>query len=117
MKLVRHHKILDFIKPKRMIFKNQLYIIDEIDSKYNIRGYTIKTYDNIINQIILNVKHPNANPNTGELCIPEFLKKHIITKKSLTMIKGILYCFNLDDCYFTPWNEMIYKEIGDFLNG
>jgi hypothetical protein len=31
------------------------------------------------------------------------------------MIESILRCFNLDNCYFTPWDEIEYTKWGDKL--
>jgi len=105
-----YKKINAFIRPKKIIFKNQLYEILQLPFKYNIKGYTIKLCDNKIESVLIDSPHPNVEPQTGELCIPNILRKHKITKESKSMIYSILYCFNLDDCYFTPWHEITYQK-------
>ncbi len=107
---IDYKKINIYITPKKIIFKNQLYEILELPFKYNIRGYTIKLCNDKIEAILLDTPHPNVNPQTGELCIPNILRTHKITKESKAMIYSILFCFNLDDCYFTPWNEITYQK-------
>jgi len=106
------NKIYEFYIPSKLIFKNELYKITKLDKKFIIRGYTIKTIDNKISSIILNNPHPNASPRTGEFCIPQQFRAINLNKKTKGMI-GLMLChFNLDDCYFTPWNEIEYKRIG-----
>lgn len=107
---IDYKKIISYIIPKKIIFKNKLYEILELPFKYIIKGYTIKLCNNNIESVLLDVPHPNVDPQTGELCIPNILRKHKITKESKAMIYSILYCFNLDDCYFTPWHEIRYQK-------
>ena len=108
---IKKREILEFIVPRKLIFQNKMFEILKINSDYHIRGYTIKTCDDFIEEVIISGKHPNANPRTDEFCIPNFLRKYKITEESLKMINNILYCFNLDDCYFTPWNDITYKKL------
>lgn len=111
MKL-KNNKISELHIPSKLIFKHQLYQIIKIDKKFIIRGYTIKTIDNQISSVILNNPHPNAHPRNGEFCIPNQLRSLNLNKKTKGMI-GLMLChFNLDDCYFTPWNEIEYRRIG-----
>jgi len=116
MIVIDYKKIISYIVPKKIIFKEQLYEILELPFKYNIKGYTIKLCNDKIESILLDSPHPNVNPETRELCIPDSLRNHKITKESKSMIYSILYCFNLDDCYFTPWHEITYKK-QEFING
>lgn len=96
--------------PYKLIFKNQIHEITKLDKKFIINQYKIKTVDGKIDTIILNNPHPNANPRTGEFCIPHKLRMLDINKNTLNMIKSMLCCFNLDDCYFTPWDEIEYVK-------
>ena len=107
---IQIHKIEIIITPSKIIFNNQLFKITKLPSYYIIKNYEIKTFDGLIENIVLNSQHPNANPENGELCIPDYLKKHKITKQSKFIIYNILNCYNLDDCYFTPWDEISYKK-------
>jgi hypothetical protein len=61
--------------------------------------------------VILNNPHPNANPKTGEFCIPSYLRDYTINEKTLQFTENMLRCFNLDNCYFTPWSEIEYRKI------
>lgn len=110
---IKNHKIRDVYVPYKMIYKNSIYKITNLDRKFVIRDIIVKTVDNKIDMVFINSPHPNANPNDGEFCIPNYLREHELNKKSLETIRLILCCFNLDDCYFTPWNEIEYEKQED----
>jgi len=107
---IKNKRILDVNVPTKLIFKNQIHEITKLDKKFVIKGYEIKTVDNKIDIVTLNNSHPNANPETGEFCIPHNLREHVINSQTLNFINVMLCCFNLDDCYFTPWNEIEYER-------
>ena len=96
-------KIDNCVVPKRIIFKRRLYEITYLDEKYFIFDYAIDTDINgKIFNVFIDAVHPNANPNTGSFCIPNKLRKHKVTNKSISMIESMLQCFDYDDCYFRP---------------
>lgn len=97
--------------PNKLIFKKQMHDITNINKKFIIRDYQIKTVDGKLDTVTLHNPHPNAEPDTGEFCIPHSIRSWEINKKSLDFIKIMICCFNLDDCYFTPWDEIEYKRI------
>ncbi len=103
-------EISEFIMPQKLIYKNELYRITQLAEKFEIKGYVVKTVDNKIDMVILNNPHPNAIPRTGEFCIPNNLRQHELTKETNSMIVSMLSCFNLDNCYFTPWDEIKYEK-------
>jgi len=103
-------EITNFVIPKKLIYKNELYRITKLAKKFEIKNYIVKTINDKIDMVILNNPHPNAIPRTGEFCIPNSLRQHELTKESNSMIISMLSCFNLDDCYFTPWDEIKYKK-------
>jgi hypothetical protein len=96
--------------PYKLIFKNQIHEIVKIDRKFVIKDYKIVTVNGKIDSIILNNPHPNANPKTGEFCIPKTLRQLEVNANTLQMINTMLCCFNLDSCYFTPWDEIEYQK-------
>jgi len=96
--------------PYKLIFRNQIHEILKLDPKFVIRGYKIQTVDGKIDNIFLNNPHPNADPGTGEFCIPNKLRELELNENTLKMISTMLCCFNLDDCYFTPWDEIEYRK-------
>lgn len=106
-----NHEVLEFIIPRKLIFNNQLYKITNLEKKFEIKGYTVKTVDGKIDMILLKNPHPNAYPKTGEFCIPSTLRNHKLSKDTKKAIKSMLLCFNLDDCYFTPWDEIEYEKL------
>jgi len=105
-----NHVITKFIKPRKLIFKNELYKITRLAPKFEISSYMVKTINGNIDMIFLNVPHPNAIPKTGEFCIANSLRKNKLNENSNSMIISMLSCFNLDDCYFTPWDEIQYEK-------
>jgi hypothetical protein len=107
---IRDEERVEVIIPYKLIFKNQLYEILNLSPKFIITNYKIKTVDNKIDTVTLNNPHPNASPRTGEFCIPHKLRSFELNENTLNMIKSMLCCFNLDDCYFTPWNEIEYEK-------
>lgn len=107
---IENHVIRNFHAPNKIIYRGKIHQLTNLDKKFLIKGYTIKTVDKKIDSIILNNPHPNANPRTGEFCIPNNLRNNFIDDSTLNMIGCMLCCFNLDDCYFTPWDEIEYKK-------
>ena len=107
---ILNHKIEEYIKPRKLIFRNELYEITELAKKFEIVNFVVKTVNGKIDMVILNNPHPNAIPRTGEFCIPDNLRQHELTQNSRNMITSMLMCFNLDDCYFTPWDEIQYRK-------
>lgn len=105
-----NHEIKKFIIPKKLIFKGEIYKITRLTEKFEINGYSVKTVNGKIDMVILKTPHPNAFPRTGEFCIPNSLRQHELTDNSKHMITSMLSCFNLDDCYFTPWDEIHYER-------
>ena len=96
--------------PYKMIYKNEIYELLKFDRKFVIKGFKVKTVNGKIDSVYINSPHPNAKPRTGEFCIPHKLRQLELNENTLTMIKSMLCCFNLDDCYFTPWSEIEYRK-------
>ncbi len=103
-------EVTALIMPRKLIYKNEIYKITKLKKKFEIRNYIVKTVNDKIDMVILNNPHPNAIPRTGEFCIPNNLRQHELTKESNSMIISMLSCFNLDNCYFTPWDEIKYEK-------
>ena len=107
---IKKHVVRKVHVPHKLIFKNQIYEITQLAKKFVIKEFSIKTVNGKIDQVTINCPHPNANPRTGDFCIPHSLRKHDLSKNTVTMIENMLCCFNLDDCYFTPWDEIQYEK-------
>jgi len=107
---IKRVDIKDLIVPRRLIFRNELYKILNYPDKYVIKGYTVTLVDNKIDEVTIRDSHPNANPTNGEVCIPHLLREFQLNKDTKKMISEILSCFNLDNCYFTPWDEIQYRR-------
>jgi len=96
------------IVPDRAIFRRKVYQMD-IEPELFLKGYKIiKTEKGLIDKIFIRGKHPNADPRTREFCIP-FAFRHMSIldgKKVENLIENKLSCYNLDDCYFIPWDKI-----------
>ena len=104
-------KVIKNLFPKRMIYEKKLYKIKMFDRKYNIRSYTIKLINNKIEELYIDGYHPNAKINNGEFCTPKLLRQKDYSKIDKNVIENILTTFDIDDCYYTPWGEIIYEEM------
>lgn len=93
------------IVPDRAIYDGNLYRM-EVSRKFTLRGFKIRSVNDKINQIFIKGTHPNANPRTREFCLPNKLRKQPLNSETTNIIQTIMRCFNLDDCYFTPWDEI-----------
>jgi len=100
------------IVPKKMIYRNSLFRITDIDPKYVIRKYTVRLVDGKIDSVYLDSIHPNSDPDTNEFCIPFELRNLPLNEQSIEYIEHMINIFNLDNCYFTPWGEIKYESIG-----
>jgi len=107
---IKDHRIRRVHVPHKLIFRNQLHEIIDLNKKFVIKEFIVKTVDNKIDKVILNNPHPNAEPRTGSFCIPNSLREHDLNQNTIKMIESMLCCFNLDDCYFTPWDEIKYRK-------
>lgn len=105
-----NHIVREVYVPHKLLYRNQIHEIIDIDPKFVISGFVIKTVNDKIDQVLLKNPHPNANPKTGDFCIPSSLREHELSKNTIKMIENMLCCFNLDDCYFTPWDEIKYQK-------
>lgn len=107
---IRNKRMREVNVPYKLIFRNQIHEITDLHDKFILRDFTITTIDGKIDTVTVHNPHPNANPKTGEFCIPHSLRKLEVSENTLNMIRSMLCCFNLDDCYFTPWDEIEYKK-------
>lgn len=111
--MVKEIKVESIIVPNKVIYNGRLYKITDIDDKFIVNDYTVSLFEGKIFSVKISCQHPNADPNSGEVCIPANLQNHAFSSKSKAMIHSILCCFNLDNCYFTPWGEFEYEKMED----
>lgn len=104
-------KIDTFLAPQKVIYKNCIYKITQLNSKYFIKGYKVLLVNDMIEGVTLDNLHPNADPTDGDFCMPEVLLGIELNQKSINSINSMLCCFNIDDCYFTPWGEITIEKI------
>jgi hypothetical protein len=110
MKIFDDHKINTRIKPGRMKFRGDFYTLLDCSDRFIIKGYRVRERQGKIFSVWVRGHHPNANPKTKELCLPDNLRTLPFNEVSKKMIENQIYTYNLDDCYFTPWDEIVYKK-------
>jgi len=106
-------RILNFnthIFPLRFFYKGDTFPISKINKEYMITNYKIYLVDGYIDKVIINSKHPNADPDTGEFCLDEQIKKQKYDHKVRNFIEMVMCNFYLDDCYFKPWLDFSWEE-------
>jgi hypothetical protein len=109
MKTEKTIAVSDIIIPSKAIYQNIQYELHDVPKEYVIFGYKIMTLDSIICSLRISSKHPNADKN-GNFCLPLVLLTKKYTKEMKTSINSMLECFNLDNCYFTPYNVKLYRK-------
>ena len=107
---IKNHKLIKVVIPSNLIFNGTVHKLTKVSKKFIIKGFTVKTVNGKIDSLFLNDPHPNADPRTGEFCIPHKLRQVNYNAKAVLTLLTILGTFNLDDCYFTPWTEIEYKR-------
>lgn len=107
---IEEDRIRKVIKPEKLIYKRELYRIIDIPKKFTITEFVIKSVDGKLDNVFVPTPHPNVNPINKKLCIPNSMRSLDVTKNTIIMIENILNCFNLDNCYFTPWDEIQYRK-------
>jgi len=102
------------IVPKRVFYRGRETEIEEIDDHLIIEKYRVVLIDDKIMKILLvDCRHPNADPYTGEYCLPYTLKGLKFTKENLKKIDKSLELYNLLNCYEIPYGH--FKVVGGRL--
>lgn len=96
------------IIPSRLIYQNKMYSIISIDNNYVINKYTIYLNKNKIDHISIDADHVNSDPRTDIFCLPNEFYKHSISEKLIENVELLVATYNLENCYFFPWNFITY---------
>lgn len=100
------------IIPRMLVYKQQPYIIEYVNPSLLITKYNIKLDSaNKLEEVRLYQEHPNSQPGTNLFCLPKNLIKSKLTADLKTMIEFVISIYNLDSCYFMPWDKIKYKNI------
>ena len=108
---IEDFKVVKNLFPKRLIYNKKLHRIKSFNKKYRITGYTLKLINGKLEELYIDGLHPNAKINNSEFCIPRSIRGVDYTKIAKNVIENILTTFDIDDCYYTPWGEIVYEEI------
>ena len=99
------------ITPNRIIFKGEKKNIVKLNRKFIINGYKLHFTDSEkLKKVVLSSPHPNCNPRTGEFCLSFNLQGRKIDHHILPTLEVLLKTFNLDDCYFQPWQDFYWDD-------
>ena len=116
MKYIEIHK--DFY-PTHFKLKDVLSEITWVDGDYVPTKIRVYYFDvngkKRIDKVLLNRKHPNADPETDLLCLPEELQnlEDFNEYTLLPNLEPILFIWDFDDCYFRPEGKYRFK-VNDF---
>jgi hypothetical protein len=101
------------IIPDKLIFGGKVHEIFYLDKELEIDGFKIDLDERRrICRVILNGKHPNADPNTNELCLTEEVIGEPVEKIGFPMLYSFISTYNLDHCYFRPWKKLAISRPG-----
>ena len=98
------------IIPDKAIYRGNIYEL-QVSTNFIMKGFKVITMNDKIFEVYIRGKHPNANPRTREFCLPPVTYKLPINKDSENLIYNKLMCYNLDDCYYIPWNEIELNQL------
>jgi len=98
------------IKPKRIIYKNNVHKILTCDDMFTITKYKIYLNSNKVYKVTINAKHPNYDHTNNQFCLPSYIKDQSISKELINIIENTLATFNLDNCYYNVWKYFKYEE-------
>lgn len=99
------------IVPSKIIFRRSVIRIRRIlNPCFVIRGYNILCDGRNLYRVYLQGDHPNQDPKSKEFCIPNMLKKKEISKDLILHLERSIRTYNLDDCYFSPWQAIETEE-------
>lgn len=108
---MKQYSITKKIVPERMIYNNKIYRITKIDPNYIIDKYSIRVTDgkNKLISIKLDADHCNADPYTDLFCLSANIQYKKLTGDLIKTIENLIRTYNLNNCYFTPFNYIEYE--------
>lgn len=100
------------IIPKKLICNTSIYKIIITKPTFIIRNFDIYVNkDEKIEKIIItNGKHPNCNPETKIMCLPDYIKDLEMNNQTLNMIICMIEIFNFNSAYYQPWSVFEYDR-------
>jgi hypothetical protein len=100
------------ITPEKMLYNNEAYRILSLPKDYIISTYNLFLTDNQkLQKVLINAYHPNANPDTCEFCLPEYLKDKKLNDKDISLLETSFRTYYMNNCYFTVWNLVEWELI------
>lgn len=102
---IRHIKII----PTTMIYKQEIYDITFYDKKLIMDKYELYLKNYRLMSLKLFSPHPNCDPSNKEFCLPPYIIGQRLEDVKDQLPK-ILEIYNIDSCYFSPWDLIQYKK-------
>jgi len=90
----------------------RIWRITKLPLWYHIRNYEIVLNNNHeLIKIKFKARHPNKDPVTNEYCLPKTLQNIQCSDiKILPFIEQAMRIYQLNNCYFVPWNDIKWEE-------
>jgi len=100
------------ITPTRVIKNKNAYEIISIHPQYIIYGFTVTTFNDIVETIALHGFHPNRDPDTNLYCLPDYKKGVQYSSVYYELILTNIKTYYLDSCFFMPAKAHLeYKKM------
>ena len=100
------------ITPTRVVKNKNAYEIISIHPQYIIYGFTVTTFNDIVETIALHGFHPNRDPNTNLYCLPDYKKNVTFSSVYYELLLTNIKTYYLDSCFFIPTKAHLeYKKM------
>ena len=100
------------IIPKWLIYRSEAYEIAKIDKSFHVDGFTLHLDENRnLLKVVIGGKHPNADPESKELDLPNCLLKTHLAENTIDKITRFIEIYNLNDAYFVPVEKFSLSEM------
>jgi hypothetical protein len=94
------------IIPDKLIFDGEIHEMTKLDKSLWISGFEVYLDENRnIEKVIIDGKHPNADPSTNILCLSEEVIGKPFDSDGIPMIFSLISTYNLTYSYFKPWGK------------
>lgn len=109
-KMKRTVTVNETVVPDKLTFARQVFEI-EVPEKFWIRGFKIILDDNNkIEKVIVNGSHPNADPETCELCLSDQIIGKPFSEEVISEVYSCISVYNFNNSYFRIWDQIKIKN-------
>lgn len=99
------------IIPDKAMFDSEICEMVEVDKSLWLDGFAVHLDKNKnIEKLVVYGSHPNADPETGVLCLSDEVIGKSIESIGIPMLFSFVSTHNLTTCYFRPWGKFRLKK-------